>query len=132
MRRSKRLASKRVFQVSKGQTMKIKIGIKEYEMASIGKATLFDIMEIKKATGMTIGEVEEHLTTLGSNGEDPDETGEELMSNPEALIALGALIWLTRRRAGERLTLEEACDFPLDELEFIEEESDLVEESPNP
>lgn len=112
--------------------MKIKIQTTEYEMASIGKATLFDIMEIKKATGLTIAEVEQHLTEIGSSNE--EESADALLNNPEALVALGALIWLTRRRAGERLTLEEACDFPLDELEFINEEGDepTVADSVNP
>jgi hypothetical protein len=109
--------------------MKIKIQGKEYPMASIGKATLFDVMEIKKATGMTIGEVEEHLTAMSTDSS--EGTGAEMLSNPEALIALGALIWLTRRRAGEHLTLEQACDFPLDEMEFVAEEGD-EDETPNP
>jgi hypothetical protein len=103
--------------------MKIKIQGTEYEMASIGKATLFDVMEIKKQTGMTIGEVEEHLTGVANSGDD-ETNGAALLSNPEALVALGALIWLTRRRAGEVLTLEQACDFPLDEMEFITEDGD--------
>lgn len=113
--------------------MKIVIQGKAYEMASIGKATLFDVMEIKKATGMTIGEMEQHLTALaGSGTEDPETAGAELLNNPEGMIALGALVWLTRRRAGEVLTLEQACDFPLDELEFVEEPGDVAEETTNP
>ena len=47
---------------------------------------------------------------------------QSLIATGSGVIALAGLIWLTRRKAGETLTLEEATDFPLEELEFIDDE----------
>lgn len=105
--------------------MKLVISGVEYPMASIGKATLLDVMELKKSTGMGISDVETHLKRVA------DLPGDELLNDSEAMVALGALIWLTRRRAGEQLSLEAACDFPLDELEFVAEPGD-EEPAPDP
>ena len=40
------------------------------------------------------------------------------------------MIWLSRRKAGERLTFEEACDFPLEELEFVDDDPEPVAVDP--
>lgn len=117
--------------------MKISISGREYEADSLGKATLLDTLEMKKQTGMSLGDLETKLKELSELGPSvPDNaTPEEveaadqlaasaIFDSPEHLIALGAFVWLVRRRNGERVSFEEACDFPLDELAFIEEEGD--------
>lgn len=100
--------------------MKIKIQGTEYDVAEVGRLSLLDLMELKKQTGMDV----EDMTT-------PLAEGENIIATNEGVMALGALIWLTRRKAGEReLTFEQACDFPLDELEFVDEEPEVVEVDP--
>lgn len=117
--------------------MKISISGRQYEADSLGKATLLDTLEMKKQTGMSLGDLETKLSELSNLGTPapenatPEETAAAeqssaaaIFDSPEHLIALGAFVWLVRRRNGERVSFEEACDFPLDELAFIEDEAD--------
>lgn len=101
--------------------MKIKIQGVEYDVAEVGRLSLLDLLELKKQTGLNV----EDMTTPLAEG------GDSIIATSEGVMALGALIWLTRRKAGEReLTFEQACDFPLDELEFVDEEPEVVEADP--
>ncbi len=101
--------------------MKIRIQDTEYDVAEVGRLSLLDLMELKKQTGLN---VEDMTTPLA-------ESGDSIITTNEGVMALGALIWLTRRKAGEReLTFEQACDFPLDELEFLDDEPEVVEVDP--
>lgn len=100
--------------------MKISIQGTLYDVAEVGRLSLLDLMELKKQTGMNVEDMTEPL----ANAE-----GDSLISTNEGVMALGALIWLTRRKAGEReLTFEQACDFPLDELDFLDDEEPEVEQ----
>ncbi len=102
--------------------MKFKIQDTEYEVAEIGRLSLLDLMELKKQTGLSVDD----LTGALANADD-----QSLIGTSEGVIALGALIWLTRRKSGEReLTFEQACDFPLDELEFVDEEPEVEKVDP--
>ena len=102
--------------------MKISIQGTLYDVAEVGRLSLLDLMELKKQTGMNVEDMTEPL----ANAE-----GDSLISTNEGVMALGALIWLTRRKAGEReLTFEQACDFPLDELDVVPDE--LEEEPADP
>ena len=58
-----------------------------------------------------------------------------ILDDPELLLNLRALVFLCRRHAGEKLTLDEANDFPIDEFSFEREDSDdlvLEEAAPDP
>ena len=104
--------------------MKIVIQGTKYDVAEIGRLSLLDLMELKKQSGMSVEDMTGPLESAEGNS---------LIDTYEGNMALAALIWLTRRKAGERdLTFEQACDFPLDALEFIEEESDQPAGSPDP
>ncbi len=61
-------------------------------------------------------------------------TGAELVDNLDALMGLRCLVFIARRHAGEKVTLEEANDFQLSQLSFEREESDaeLLEEAKRP
>jgi len=101
--------------------MKIKIQGVEYDVAEVGRLSLLDLLELKKQTGLNV----EDMTTPLAEG------GDSIIATNEGVMALGALIWLTRRKAGEReLTFEQACDFPLDELEFVDDTPEVVEADP--
>lgn len=94
--------------------MKIKIGDAEYDAAEIGRLSLYDLIELKKQTGLEVDDITGPLEDMKDD--------QSLISTGSGVIALAGLIWLTRRKAGETLTLEEATDFPLEELEFIDDE----------
>lgn len=112
--------------------MKLVISGTEYDVGSIGKASLADLVALKVQTGMGLGALREGLANAQRL-----KSGDAL-DDEQALMALGALIFLTRRRAGEKVTFEEACSFPLDELEVITEDGDDLaavddaEEGPDP
>jgi len=94
--------------------MKIKIGDAEYDAAEIGRLSLYDLIELKKQTGLEVDDITGPLEDMKDD--------QSLLATGSGVIALAGLIWLTRRKAGETLTLEEATDFPLEELEFIDDE----------
>ena len=108
--------------------MKLSIAGTEYKLDGVRKLTTFDLLEMKRQTGMDVDRLEAALTTAQQQAEAGNENW--LVSNEEGLLALATVLWVTRRKAGERdLTLEQACDFPLEDLQFISEPED---ESPEP
>ncbi len=103
--------------------MKVRIQGTEYDVAEVGRLSLLDFMELKKQSGMNVEDVTEPLAT----------GGESILSTNEGVMALAGLIWLTRRKAGERdLSFEQACDFPLDELEFLDDDEPTEVETVDP
>jgi hypothetical protein len=102
--------------------MKIKIEGVEYDVAELGRLSLLDLLELKKQTGLDVDQLQSIFAEAQpEEGKEP----ENILNSEEGLVAFGALIWLSRRKAGERsLTFEQACDFPLESLEFIEEADD--------
>lgn len=112
--------------------MKLKIQGTEYSVDGLSRIGLFDILELKRQTGMTVDELQDRLTVVVSDADgDADQTAAGLLGDESGILALAALIWLTRRKAGESLTLEQACDFPLEELEIVAEDGDVVD-TPDP
>ena len=97
--------------------MKIKISGTEYDAAQLGKLSLFDIIELKRQTGLSVDELKESFADVDK------DNPETAMRSEETLIGFGA---------GERLTFEEACSFPLDELEFIAEPDDGLDDAVDP
>lgn len=105
--------------------MKIKIEGVEYDVAELGRLSLLDLLELKKQTGMDVDQLQSIFAEAQPEGDDKEP--ENILNTEEGLVAFGALIWLSRRKAGERsLTFEQACDFPLESLEFIEDETDTA------
>jgi hypothetical protein len=101
--------------------MKLVIGATEYPLGNINEATLDDLMMLRKQTGLGMKGLREKLQLL-----DKFDDPEDILDDPDALLAMGALVWLARRKAGEVLTLEQACDFPLHEMQFVEEPDDVA------
>lgn len=97
--------------------MKLVIQGTEYPLGNINEATLDDLMALRKQTGLGVKGLRQRLDAMSSI-----EDSEDVLDDPESLLAIGALVWLARRKAGESLSLEQACDFPLAELEFIDDE----------
>jgi hypothetical protein len=99
--------------------MRFQIGDRTYNVDAINKASLTDILNLKKFTGLTLAEVQEGHARLQSF-----TNPEDALSDTSALMALGAAIWLARWKGGDKLTFEEACDFPLDELVILPDPGD--------
>lgn len=102
--------------------MRIVIKDREYDPQSAAQATLWDLRELKRETGLSLDQVQTRLAALAELPEDEQGTA---IFDGDKLDALLALIWLLRRRAGERLTLEEATnDFAVSELRMIADEDE--------
>jgi hypothetical protein len=110
--------------------MRFQIGEKTYDVDAINKASLTDILNLKKFTGLTLAKVQEGHARLQAY-----TNPEDALSDMDSLMALGAAIWLARWKAGDKLSFEEACDFPLDDLVILTDPGDapaVVEEVPSP
>lgn len=100
--------------------MRMIIEGRDYSVNGIGRLSLFDLLELKRQTGLSVEEFQSGLAAMDG------ATSAGVLSDEKSLVALGALVWLTRRKAGEVLTFEQACDFPLETLEIVAEPGDEV------
>lgn len=98
--------------------MKLIINGKQYAGVSLDQATLADWIALKTATGLSRADLIEQAKACEGL------TVEELGQRDEAILLTGISVWLSRRHAGERLTLEEACDVPMTDIEFVAELGD--------
>lgn len=80
---------------------------KSYEASNIVDLPLNDLRNLKRETGVTVGEFRE--LTKAMRG----KTIEQILMDESALLAMSVIIWASRRKAGEDVTLEQACDFSL-------------------
>jgi hypothetical protein len=76
---------------------------KTYELPSLDAVPMNVLMRLPKETGgLTLKGIEAGFKNM--DPEDPD------------FFLIGVLVWISRTMAGERLSLEDACNFPLNEL----------------
>jgi hypothetical protein len=90
--------------------MKFVINAKEYDLDSINRLTLWDTLEMEKQSGLTLDALSERGTAMQEPGAGVD------------MLVVAVLVWMSRRKAGEILTLEQACDFELTDFEIIADE----------
>lgn len=84
---------------------------KTYSFDSLDSLTLLDLIAVKQQTGLGLKDLQAGLQQ-GEDGE-PD------------MLAFSALVWLARRKAGEKhLSFEQAVDFPLADLRIENEQAD--------
>ena len=110
--------------------MKFIIDGKQYPATSLDRVSGLDELALQRQTGMGLVELAKRL-------EECDEKNAEGIQavNPfdseRHMVALLALLWLSRRRGGEpTLTVDEACDFPLLTLGFEGDDDPAVETEP--
>jgi hypothetical protein len=97
--------------------MKFMIGDNEYDAeAGVSKVALSTLYELKVKHGVGMKTLVE-MTRSFANFTDPMD----LLEDKNAFRAFMIIIWLARRHAGERCTLEEASSFPLDSLRIVGE-----------
>ena len=108
--------------------MKFTIRGKEYDIeAGASKATLqtLYVMRTKYGIGVkALAEMGQKFKTF--------KNPMEILDDPEAFNAFRAMIWLARTHAGDKVTIEEACDFSLDEMIFEEPEPEPEEAAVDP
>ena len=66
-----------------------------------------DLLRLQKDTGLTRKDLRLMRERVAALPQD------EIEESEDALILTAVTVWLARRKAGEQLTMEEACDFPL-------------------
>lgn len=103
--------------------MKVIIQGHEYDFDSLGTMTLFDSLELQKQTGMSVQEFADRGQLLAAAAAEAEAAEVQLEPDGDMLLLLAIMIWLVRRRAGERLTLEQATDFPMSDLQIIPDEA---------
>lgn len=86
------------------------------------EATLADHLALKAATGLSRADLEDMHARVRAM------TPRERERSDESLLLAGITVWFARRRAGEELTLEQACDVPMSAVEFVREPGDPDDE----
>jgi hypothetical protein len=99
--------------------VKLLVNGKQYDVeAGMAQADLYSLYELKARYGIGMKSLLEAGTSM--EGLDPMD----LLEDEKLFQAFLAMIWLARRHAGEKLTLEEANAIPLHELQFLPEEGE--------
>ena len=108
--------------------MKLVLAGVEYSVnESLQKATLADLYELKVTTGIGMKTLRTSLVSM-STLTDP----EDFLEDEAILLALNALIWLCRRRAGESVSLSAANDVALEDIKFLTDAADVEDDTPDP
>lgn len=92
---------------------------------TIAKSTLGDLTALKMSTGIGIKTIKDSIIRMAASGSPDDFLDDEII-----LRSIGALVWLAKRRAGETLTIEQATDVPMGEVQFRFTVADEADEDP--
>lgn len=105
--------------------MKLEVDGKKYDLEEgMSHAELHTLFELKSKYGIGMKSMLKAVERM--KGLDPMD----LLEDVELFETFLAAIWLARRHAGEKLTLEEATSIPLAKLKFAAEEGDEVADPP--
>jgi hypothetical protein len=107
--------------------------IGEYDIEeTLKNASLNDLFYLKSKTrsedfplGVSMKSLGEGMQKWGKFKKPSD-----ILDDLEALMNLRSLVFLCRRHAGEKLTLDEANEFPIEDFKFDVEEGDQLEAGP--
>ena len=99
--------------------MKFMIGDKEYDAeAGVSKVSLATLYELKLRHGIGMKAIVAMTKKIGEFTDPMD-----VLEDKEAFQAFRVVIWLARKHAGESgLSLDQATNFPLDQLRMINDE----------
>ena len=98
--------------------MKIMIQGREYTAVADDSITLADLVVLKAQTGLSRADLFDLFEQVQGLSE------AQMQRSDEALLIAGVSVWLARRHAGEQLSLEQACDVPMGQVEFVREPGD--------
>lgn len=109
--------------MSNDQTVRFRIGDRTYSTASLDEVSLRDVMLFQTQAadmGLTVSWADVEAAAVEMSALPQDEAG----SHPQALLMLGVTVWAARRLAGEDVTFEEAVDFPMASMTFLDSPQD--------
>lgn len=106
---------------------------KRYDFSALNRASLLDLIELKKQTGLTMSMIGDIYGDIAKRSSEPGYTP---MDDDAALMLFAVLIWLSRRGEGEiDLPFRESASMPLTELQIVADDDDApdeLEEQPDP
>lgn len=108
--------------------MKIKIGEDEYPFVHPAQAPSAALIAMHRQTGLTFEVIQDGLERLRSTeDEDPAAFATRVLSDIELLLTVGALVFIAKWCAGQRVTFEEATDIPITSVAITLEPGDESE-----
>lgn len=117
--------------------MKLRIDDTEYDVQeAISGATLGDLMKLKVKTktadflGVTVKSIKSTFKDIGQRLQDDEEFDTlDLLGDEGFLINMQGLIYLARRKAGERIEVEDAGDTAFSSFGFIFDDDEADDET---
>ena len=108
--------------------MLLKIGERTYPVVSIRDLSLTSVLQLQRelSTVETISRVRTWADILELNDELNQLPEYEVSEHPESVFMLALTVWACRGAAGERMSLLDACDVPMDRIEWVEEPGDRL------
>lgn len=109
----------------------------EYDLtAAVSAAGLGDLFTLKvktKALGypVTLRSINQLFSRLAEEAKDPNFDPVSLLDNEDLLLTFQAVLWLSKRKAGESLTFEQAGAISFTEFSLLSDE-DEAEDEPDP
>lgn len=116
--------------------MRFTLGGREYDVASVQDVTLRDTLVLEAqmrelGREMTWPDLTTMILKLSKIKDDKARA-----AHPDAMWSLAVTIWASRRAAGEDVTIAQAADFRMSDLQWVDEkpepEADPTEAQPAP
>jgi uncharacterized protein (DUF433 family) len=96
---------------------------------ALGKASIRTLVDLQKSAGISVNTIVDTLAALGEM-EDP----RELFNSVERLYVFAALVFLCRRKAGEKLSFDDATEVSLADvrIDFEDDEAEVASDPKDP
>lgn len=112
--------------------MKIKIGATVYSTADLDDLSLKTLLQLEQETQDFGHPLTANDIRLMSDRIRKLKTDEERAADPGALWLTAVVVWASRKLAGEDVTFEQAVDFPMSDLGYIDEPQDHLPDPTKP
>lgn len=113
----------------------IRVGSETYSLQdSVNGASLGDLYALKVQTrkdgspGVSVKTISETFVRIGQQAASDDFSAVDLLDDDEFIQNMIGVVFLARRRAGEKITVDDAADVAFNDIEFITED----DEEPDP
>lgn len=106
---------------------RFQLGKKIYTTAAIDEISLRDLMLFNaqaEAMGLNTSFAEIEVSLVEISGLVEAGKTQEIAGRRDLLVVIGATVWAARRTAGEDVTLDEATNFPMKQLVFLDNPED--------
>lgn len=107
--------------------MKISIDGTVYGLQeSINRASLGDLLKLKKELGVSAKTISATFKKFGG------ANVIDLLDDEDVLRDLQGVVFLSKRKAGESLTVQDAGTVSFSDIEFVDDDEDAEDDEPNP